>query len=376
MKRPHFVPANTTEKIVYPTSDEIQKDFDKSMAILKEQMRVQSTREDFEGCIVTRGERSQLQEAKQSFDLGFREHYPSFQVSMNRIIAHGEMPQMAAIPKELRVLTWNVWKNQFYQDARYEALLRETLAQKPHIICFQEVTRSFIAQLDKNAQSGGVLQHYHGIHASDSRICASDSKGGRNYGVLVLTHHSLGKPARMQINLQSQMNRWCDVVSWKVGDSQQVTVATVHLESASYNTKRRVQQLGNIFHDLAMVWRFSEAKGASVVLCGDFNFSPEMKAEKRLKQSPFTDVWPQLHGDDPGYTEDTDVNVMRYVQSGCNDKKVRFDRMMLHSPGGQLKAVELSLLGTNPVVTGDEEDVFPSDHFGLHARYATKFRRA
>ena len=39
------------------------------------------------------------QEAKQSFDLGFREHYPSFQVSMNRIIAHGEMPQMAAIPK-------------------------------------------------------------------------------------------------------------------------------------------------------------------------------------------------------------------------------------------------------------------------------------
>ena len=142
---------------------------------------------------------------------------------------------------------------------------------------------------------------------------------------------------------------------------------------------------------LHRVWRFSEAKGASVVLCGDFNFSPEattltcpslrcinprvrashatgiqprpqMKAEKRLKQSPFTDVWsvrgcaphatlnarppiysyrsgrrdkphhpacsvstrthahihvrsrfppwnrrPQLHGDDPGYTEDTDV---------------------------------------------------------------------
>ena len=29
---------------------------------------------------------------------------------------------------------------------------------------------------------GGVLQHYHGIHASDSRICAGDSKAGRTYG--------------------------------------------------------------------------------------------------------------------------------------------------------------------------------------------------
>ena len=70
--------------------------------------------------------------------------------------------------------------------------------------------------------------------------------------------------------------------------------------------------------------------------------------------------------------------------------------MVLHSPGGQvrclvsgacgtiahssyllmcmkLRAAELSLLGTKPVETESDDDVFPSDHFGLLARYETHF---
>merc|ERR1711871_1532076 len=99
-------------------------------------------------------------------------------------------------------------------------------------------------------------------------------------------------------------------------------------------TRNRVKQLNEIFEELQS--RFKEEW--SVVLCGDFNFSPDMEPEQtRLDAArEFKDVWVALHGDKPEYTEDTDINLMRLEHSG-KPKRVRFDRMLLRATNQQLQ---------------------------------------
>jgi len=65
--------------------------------------------------------------------------------------------------------------------------------------------------------------------------------------------------------------------------------------------------------------------------------------------------------------EDTDVNIMRY-EVRKERKQVRFDRILIKS--SQWKPVYIELLGNTPIAGTD--NVFPSDHFGLFAKFELK----
>jgi len=120
----------------------------------------------------------------------------------------------------------------------------------------------------------------------------------------------------------------------------------------------RAEQLAEIFPLL-------EATGPDAVLTGDFNFCSSWAAENANLDPDFVDLWPALRGRAPGYSEDTDVNVMlRNVKA--NEKQVRFDRVLLRSAGGPWRPRPIELLGMGPIAAGSP-DVFPSDHFGLAA---------
>jgi tyrosyl-DNA phosphodiesterase 2 len=75
-----------------------------------------------------------------------------------------------------------------------------------------------------------------------------------------------------------------------------------------------------------------------------------------------------LEGEAPGYTEDTDINLMR-LHTHQEVKQVRFDRILLRS--GKLGWVSqaIKLLGTQPIGS-DSAAVFPFDHFGLVGQLA------
>lgn len=81
------------------------------------------------------------------------------------------------------------------------------LSAKPHIICFQEVTTAFVSLIDSlrdgsSSSEFSEIHEYSGLHTSDNRISPPDpdgSSGGKDYGVLVMTHISLGEPHRMQV---------------------------------------------------------------------------------------------------------------------------------------------------------------------------------
>ncbi len=123
-------------------------------------------------------------------------------------------------------------------------------------------------------------------------------------------------------------------------------------------------------------------RGENIILAGDFNMDldghenswPELEELNKLN---LNDSWCL---DNPGYTEDTDVNTMRW-NIKRNKKRFRYDAILYK---GNIKSKDPQVFGNKPVfeitpdtfkdVTGKEVDVinenccvdwFPSDHFGV-----------
>ena len=245
---------------------------------------------------------------------------------------------------ELTVVTFNVWFDQYYQQERCQALLRVIRDCNADIICLQEITFSFLKQL---LQLEWVQANYYVSDCTGNTI--------QPYGVLLLS--------RMPIallrwhDLPSMMARRLLVAELKI-NNQITQIATAHLESTRLFGSVRKQQLELIFPALE--------KSKHAVLMGDFNFCSSNLAENANLNPDYQDMWPVLKNGQPGYTEDTDVNLMRLEKTGRH-KQVRYDRILVRSSisGWQPKSIEL--LGTTPI-SANYPAVFPSDHFGLVGR--------
>src|SRR5262249_55146871 len=77
-------------------------------------------------------------------------------------------------------------------------------------------------------------------------------------------------------------------------------VASVHLESLNSAHVRR-EQLRLLFTQLQ--------DSPSAMLLGDFNFCSSWEENRQLP-ADYLDLWPAVHPDLPGYTEDTQLNTM------------------------------------------------------------------
>ena len=242
---------------------------------------------------------------------------------------------------ELTVVTFNVWFADYFFYTRCDALLEIVRNCNADVIGFQEVTLDFLEWLlDKQ----WVRDHYYISDINGSTV--------NPYGVLLLSRF----PVRRfwWHDLPTFMERKLLVAELEVNE-QTVQVATVHLESMKEFAFMHELQLETIFPLLD--------SSDHAILMGDFNFCATWEEKKALIDSRYQDLWSVLRGDEPGYTEDTDINLMRLLIKN-EDTHVRFDRILLRSPSWQAKSI--ALLGTKPVLP-DDLYVFPSDHFGLVA---------
>jgi len=244
-------------------------------------------------------------------------------------------PAGDSTPAITRIVTWNVWFGAMAFRARKDALLAELARLRPDVVLLQEVTRKLLTAI--------LAEPFFraGYQVSD----ADGSTFGR-YGVLLLSRIPIRRLVKLE--LPSDMGR-C-LLSAELASG--LTVATSHLESTHLCAPARAAQLGIIQPYLA-------ASSADVVFAGDMNFAPDAEEENAALDPSFVDVWPTLHGDDPGHTVDTDINFMRYVTNGKHSRK-RIDRVFLRSSGFSARAA--TILGTTPI---DAEQNFISDHFGL-----------
>jgi len=242
------------------------------------------------------------------------------------------------------IATLNVWFADYYFEQRCRAILAMLENFQPDVITLQEVTPAFLAEVKRSPW----LQASYSI--SDIYGDSVDP-----YGVIILSK----LPIRDWefFPLPSAMGR--SLVTARAELNQKsIMFASVHLESQAHAAQTRAKQLSRIFPLLGIEHH--------VILTGDFNFCSTWDENSNLDPT-YQDIWPVLHQNNPGFTEDTDRNTMRMLYTG-KQKQVRFDRILLRSgqPGWQAESIEL--IGTEQIQYATP-NIFPSDHFGLVGKF-------
>lgn len=240
---------------------------------------------------------------------------------------------------ELSLATYNIWFDAYFAEQRYRAIVDVLARKMPDVMVFQEVTPTALTVLLGQAW---VREHY-------LRAAVTGPVFG-NYGMLMLTRI----PPRWvaYTRLPTRLGRGFLRAEFIVND-RPLVVTALHLESGKAGVQLRATQLGNVFRSLD--------RADNAIVLGDFNMRDD---ENPRLDAAYTDLWPALHPDDAGYTEDTSINLMR-LDSRNKQRQVRFDRVLLKSD--RWTGVDIELLGTEPI-SAEHPRVFPSDHFGVWSR--------
>lgn len=239
----------------------------------------------------------------------------------------------------LTVATYNIWFNDSYAERRYRAIADVLSRDMPDIMVFQEVTPAALA----------VFLAEPWIRNGYRRAAVTGDDVG-NYGLLLLTRLPVGRVTYTR--LPTRLARGFLQAEFTINGRRQV-VCSVHLESGKRATRVRTRQLRTVFRALRGV--------DDALVLGDFNLRD---SENDLIDRAYRDLWPTLRPKEPGFTEDTSINLMRYDMKDKH-RHVRFDRVLLK--GAAWTPIDMELLGMEPI-SSDLPRIFPSDHFGLACR--------
>ena len=224
--------------------------------------------------------------------------------------------------RKLSILTWNVWFDQLRRNYRYDEILDICNKLKPDVICFQEVTPTFIKILNGHL----LLDNY----------LSSGTNWGTSsfpYGVISLCRKELN-PTFTFTSMPTEMDRNLLITKFSDSNGNDVCIGNVHLESLD-NPDLRAMQL-KISEETLAAFRFS-------VLCGDFNIcsygnyseDPRKPLENNSiveKLPDYSDMWvtcKQPSGPEEanmGYTFDTVKNEM--LAANNRYERWRYDRIM------------------------------------------------
>lgn len=252
-----------------------------------------------------------------------------------------EVSYSAADTGSLRLVTFNLWFDELHWAERLDAALRLVEKCRPDLIGLQEVTPT---QLERILATDWVRRQYQ----------LSDGTGAtlRPHGVLLLSRVPLTGMFLCHLPSGKDRKLLVGTVGTRCGD---LCVGTLHLESSPESTSTRLEQLDRVLPAL---------QGADhAVLMGDFNFDPANRDEQSRIEHGYTDLWPALRGDEPGYTADSQLNSMRFAHKQLH-KRVRFDRILLRSAGAIWRPISVDLIGTE-AISPEHPGIYPSDHFGV-----------
>lgn len=247
----------------------------------------------------------------------------------------------SATRERLTVATFNIWFNELHREQRYRAIAEVLSREVPDVMVFQEVTG---AALDVFLSQAWIRQDYR-------RAAVVGTRGNvGNYGMLMLSRLPLRRCTYTR--LPSRLSRGF-LAGEVIVNGHDLAIVSVHLESGKAARSLRSRQIAVITEAFA--------RHANVILLGDFNMR---NSENGVLDPRYRDVWPQLHPDEPGFTEDTSINLMRYDMKDKH-RQVRFDRVLV--TGSAFEPTDVTLLGREPIAETLPR-IFPSDHFGVLCR--------
>lgn len=238
--------------------------------------------------------------------------------------------------ERLTVTTYNIWFNDTHAERRYRTIAELLSRESPDIMAFQEVNP---VALTVFLEQAWIREQY----------CSAAAVGGRrgNYGMLLLSRVPVDSVTYTR--LPTKLSRGYLTARLTL-NGEPLAVVDIHLESGKASAALRARQLGQIYR--------SQRDVPDVVLLGDFNMRD---SEDAVIGPDHRDAWPVLRPQEPGYTEDTTINHMRFDMKDKH-RHVRFDRVL--TKGDTWTPESIELLGREPV-SAELPRVFPSDHFGV-----------
>jgi len=171
------------------------------------------------------------------------------------------------------------------------------------------------------------------------RYYITDYKGDtiKPYGNVMMSKYKFHEFAVHPFD-NSNMGRKMLIATFVCEGGAQLVLGTFHLESYGQDLEQRREQL-------TLYNKYTEHSD-KVILCGDTNFIHDDEDEPLTPR--FLDVWRELYHktdqekeDNPGYTFDTDTNIM--AKREHSPRKVRIDRCF-YTPG-KIEPIQMKVIG-------------------------------
>jgi exonuclease III len=320
---------------------------------------------------------------------------------LNKVLNYNETFHVyRELPTSFKIMTYNIWgllkmsKNDDYNDfqkemitIRMNGIIKEILKQKPDIICFQEMSNVAYQSLVP------LFMDYPFRYETNFDIERDFKERNRDVEVYVFSKFPALKVRVYSINGNLHYND-----SFMIVDFPQVNVYNCYLQSGS---KKSPGQENYWYHysrcrrdQLRQIKRIIDDENKPVIVCGDFNChldgTFEDWDELNEIKGYFCDSFRQLNPFEPGFTEDTSINIMRWNLKFIK-KKLRYDGILYR--GKTLKPIESRVVGkrvlplskqnslkfkkfmtpedpeNNKLIYWDKKleqlALFPSDHFAV-----------
>ena len=238
------------------------------------------------------------------------------------------------IPESFNLLSYNIWGLSTKEKLRKLFKLRKDLLMKTlkevdaDIMCFQEMSHESYQEMEEYIKSFKFA----------SEVPYPANKVDRNHNVEVY-FLSKYKPKRVAIyGLPGVLNY---ANSMGVIEFPNLIIFNLYIQAGSksslgqektwiHYSRCRYDLLNNVYDMIKRKYSRN-----SVIICGDFNFHldghksdwPEMEMIHKLKEIGFVDTYRSLNKKDPGLSENTDENLMRFNQK-LVEKKYRYDGIL------------------------------------------------
>jgi endonuclease/exonuclease/phosphatase family metal-dependent hydrolase len=261
------------------------------------------------------------------------------------------------------VVTLNILNDLSYWDTRRSLIVDQLDDLQPDVICLQEV----------NCRGDGSNAHWIAEqlnHSSEDKpfsVFLAPKTGiyEKKEAIALLSRVPVKRHEVLDLLTQ---NRVAQLAELRV-DGESILLVNGHFYWECGESTARQKQI-----ELLLDWLDTQPVELPVVICGDFNGTPESAAIKRMKQY-FDSAYNIVHGQEPKFTCPTPLPrskrvVLRSLVSSFFGKRPPHDPdwhdtldYIFVDP--RLKVEDCCLVLNTPAA--DDVVTYPSDHFGLMA---------
>jgi endonuclease/exonuclease/phosphatase family metal-dependent hydrolase len=255
-----------------------------------------------------------------------------------------------------RIVTINILSDLSRWEERRTLLANGIANLNPDVVALQEV--HIAAQTAEWLAKVLDFKHFY--------ISPKLGSAGLREGIAILSTAPLEVLTTLDLESQSRVAQFVQI---STGDFPLI-IANCHLFWQPGDSPQRIRQVEIL---LERVKAFPPE--TPVVICGDFNGTPETRAIRRMK-STFTSAYEAVHGHEPIYTTPTLLphSTLEFLRTAMHFSRYVKLKDLRPNWRGTLDYIfvneNLNVLDCQVVLEQPEKEnsrIYPSDHFGLAA---------